>query len=629
MDDENLIARVYAHRGHGFHKYAKKAIKASPYCVAPSSEKVETESPDEQPDEQPDEPPDGDAASYNREPCIEIRLDKIPRSNHGITFGCSAKCDVILPNFPGISNRHFSLTFDDEGRLIARDMGSESGTIITIITYDGKVTDSRRNFSWIVQPPSCVKVAKVIISPHRKVQFRVICVGKAHRSPAYLDKVNNFRQGSTTEENIFDDLCLDVPRTKPASETGTASPGPLCLDQVIGKGGFGVAKLRWNFGDGSLIVVKEPTEEAVKAYSNDREELVQLWRKEADIMKKLHHKNILKLITATFDPWPQLQLEYMPYGSLQDLQKLTVLETKDVAIQSLSALVYLHGKGLADRDISPRNILVKTRNPLCIVLADFGLSKDAMELETMGCGTRIYTAPEVHAYDEAKKYTAAVDIWSLGVVIAELLGLKPSTSLYRKFRQQGPDHHWFWCNAVVDAVLKSYYRHLDKFRGFLFNRMLRMLPEYRSTAQECLTHISTLPDTIATQPSSDESDPDDVLWREYSVNLVDNKRFSDYTTEPDMEPDMESTIRLVRASLANAEASAIDNKEPAESGRVKSSLSSQRTIRRSAAPLLSERPSESTESGLKRRIADTDPENPTSKRRGRVSISVVEVCPDT
>ncbi|KAH8754867.1 hypothetical protein F5883DRAFT_369388, partial [Diaporthe sp. PMI_573] len=69
-----------------------------------------------------------------------------------------------------------------------------------------------------------------------------------------------------------------------------------------------------------------------------------------------------------------------------------------------------------------QNILVQHRDPdrkpdgLCIKLSDFGLAKIGNSLKT-GCGSETYCPPEVCASHSRQRYTKAVDIWSLGVVI--------------------------------------------------------------------------------------------------------------------------------------------------------------------------------------------------------------------
>jgi serine/threonine protein kinase len=146
-------------------------------------------------------------------------------------------------------------------------------------------------------------------------------------------------------------------------------------------------------------------------------------------------------------PFPQLVLEYLPLGSL-DLQVPSISEDEAVIIlhQSLLALEYLHENKIMHRDIKPANILVESREPLLhIKLADFGLSKANDYLETI-CGTHTYAAPEIVKYSESAtrgRYAHAVDIWSLGVVIFELVYDLPFPGTGKGLR---------WCEKILDKL---------------------------------------------------------------------------------------------------------------------------------------------------------------------------------
>ena len=113
-----------------------------------------------------------------------------------------------------------------------------------------------------------------------------------------------------------------------------------------------------------------------------------------------------------------IRQEYLPFGNLEDQHRNSSFPLNEAAVllcQALEGLIYLHSEGISHRDIKPRNILVRSRPPFSIKLADFGLarmSENGSLLQTF-CGIRLYAAPEVWQ----PSYTSAVDIWSLGVVI--------------------------------------------------------------------------------------------------------------------------------------------------------------------------------------------------------------------
>jgi len=96
--------------------------------------------------------------------------------------------------------------------------------------------------------------------------------------------------------------------------------------------------------------------------------------------------------------------------------------------QTLRGLKYIHSAGVLHRDLKPSNLLVNANCDLKI--CDFGLARAIRQPEstennfyTEYVATRWYRAPEIIL--SWKEYTKAVDIWSVGTILGELLGRKP------------------------------------------------------------------------------------------------------------------------------------------------------------------------------------------------------------
>lgn len=137
-------------------------------------------------------------------------------------------------------------------------------------------------------------------------------------------------------------------------------------------------------------------------------------------------------------------------------------------VQLLSAVSYLHSRGICHRDIKPENLLLDERGNL--KLADFGLStlfkkgNTRRTLQTR-CGTSLYMAPEV--IDGAYEGDQA-DLWSCAVVLFVMLtGSHPweepsmKCSLYRRFSLMSHHDYPPWdqfepeCSNLLDRMLKA------------------------------------------------------------------------------------------------------------------------------------------------------------------------------
>ncbi|KAL8821871.1 MAG: hypothetical protein Q9223_000169 [Gallowayella weberi] len=149
-----------------------------------------------------------------------------------------------------------------------------------------------------------------------------------------------------------------------------------------------------------------------------------------------HHANIVQFFSTGEDQsWRWIAMELAEGGDLFDKIESDVGIGEDIAHlyfqQLVSAVSYMHSKGVGHRDIKPENILLSAEGNLKI--ADFGLAtlfshNGATKLCKTSCGSPPYTAPEVVACDPTmpnkldEGYRGdLVDIWSCGVVLFVLL----------------------------------------------------------------------------------------------------------------------------------------------------------------------------------------------------------------
>ncbi|KAL0957057.1 hypothetical protein HGRIS_003155 [Hohenbuehelia grisea] len=141
------------------------------------------------------------------------------------------------------------------------------------------------------------------------------------------------------------------------------------------------------------------------------------------------HQNVCSLVEYLMDDNDTLSIvmEWCNRGDLENFcfrdgggRGLRESQVKDFTRQLLSGLSHIHSAGIVHRDLKPANILIHgvSNESLTLKIADFGLSKvaQASGLQTK-CGTPAFMAPEIRMMSYQSKYTASVDIFSLGMVV--------------------------------------------------------------------------------------------------------------------------------------------------------------------------------------------------------------------
>jgi len=182
--------------------------------------------------------------------------------------------------------------------------------------------------------------------------------------------------------------------------------------EPIGFGSFSIVYKGFSHKDNMPVAIKQITKIIDKKYFNN----------EIELMKKINHPNILKFYKVIKKGGKIfIILEYCEGG---DLSKyiLTGNTENDLKYlkQILLGLDFLYKNNVLHRDIKPQNILIHNNQ---IKISDFGFAKsfEKNELITTFCGSPLYMAPEII---KDKIYSPKSDIWSLGVVLYELITKK-------------------------------------------------------------------------------------------------------------------------------------------------------------------------------------------------------------
>lgn len=197
-------------------------------------------------------------------------------------------------------------------------------------------------------------------------------------------------------------------------------------DHVLGNGSFGVVFEATIQETGQVVAIKKVLQD--KRFKN----------RELQIMKQLDHPNVCKLMHCFYSTgdkpdelYLNLVLEYVPetvhkvtkhYLHMKQLPPLICV--KLYVYQLYRSLAYTHAIGICHRDIKPQNLLVDPATHT-LKLCDFGSAKQLVKGEpnvSYIC-SRYYRAPEL--IFGATNYTTAIDVWSAGCVLAELLVGQP------------------------------------------------------------------------------------------------------------------------------------------------------------------------------------------------------------
>ncbi|CDO99407.1 unnamed protein product [Coffea canephora] len=241
--------------------------------------------------------------------------------------------------------------------------------------------------------------------------------------------------------------------------------------QELGSGTFGtVYHGKWR---GTDVAIKRIKKSCFAGRNSEQERLTKEFWREAQILSKLHHPNIVAFYGVVPDgPGGTLATvtEYMVDGSLKHalLRKGALDRRKKlmIALDTAFGMEYLHLKNIVHFDLKCDNLLVNLgdpQRPVCKV-GDFGLSRIKRNTLVSGGvrGTLPWMAPEL-LHGSSNRVSEKVDVFSFGITMWEIqTGEEPYANLH--------------CGAIIGGIVNNTLRP---------SIPERCDPEWRKLMEEC------------------------------------------------------------------------------------------------------------------------------------------------
>lgn len=241
----------------------------------------------------------------------------------------------------------------------------------------------------------------------------------------------------------------------------------------------------------TAIDVKTSEKVAIKVIDIEKQVKKALILTEISVLKENKHPNVINYHDSYLVDSNQLWviMEYMQFGPLTDLVTTLVLREGQIAVivrETLKAIEFLHSNRIIHRDIKSDNILLgitPSNDNVEVKIIDFGFCAQldhTDEKRKTFAGSPYWLSPEIINRSPSKAYGTKTDIWSLGILIIEMiegappyLDMAPLKAIYLIATRGKP------------AI--NYQKISPQLADFL-DKCLCVDPDARATASDLLKH---------------------------------------------------------------------------------------------------------------------------------------------
>ncbi len=219
-------------------------------------------------------------------------------------------------------------------------------------------------------------------------------------------------------------------------ETGQVIAGKYRVERVLGQGGMGIVVVAMHDELDQRVAIKFLLQNAMTDG-----EWVARFSREAKAAARIKSEHAVKVydVGKLETGAPYMVMEYLEGQDLQtilnDRARIAVGDAVEYLLQACEAIAEAHSAGIVHRDLKPANLFVthRTDGSPCVKILDFGISKmtsltgtDSQHVTntTAIVGSPLYMSPE--QMRASKNVDRRTDIWSLGVILQELVSGEPS-----------------------------------------------------------------------------------------------------------------------------------------------------------------------------------------------------------